>query len=59
VIVDALVKQLDGHMTVVATGGMTVTIRHEHVGDLDPRRGLDGARSNRDIPRDCTHRAAC
>ena len=28
VIVDALVKQLDGHMTVVSTGGVTVTIRH-------------------------------
>jgi len=32
VIVDALVKQLDGHMTVASTGGMTVTIRHAHVG---------------------------
>ena len=31
VIVDALVKQLDGHMTVVTTGGLTVTIRHKHV----------------------------
>jgi chemotaxis protein methyltransferase CheR len=28
VIVDALVKQLDGHMTVVTTDGMTVSIRH-------------------------------
>ena len=28
VIVDALVKQLDGHMTVVATGGVSVAIRH-------------------------------
>lgn len=36
VIVDALVKQLDGHMTVVATDGMTVTIRHEHVVALAP-----------------------
>jgi two-component sensor histidine kinase len=36
VIVDALVKQLDGHMTVVTTGGMTVTIRHAHVGALTP-----------------------
>jgi two-component sensor histidine kinase len=36
VIVDALVKQLDGHMTVVSTGGMTVTIRHAHVGALTP-----------------------
>jgi two-component sensor histidine kinase len=36
VIVDALVKQLAGHMTVVATGGMTVTIRHEHVVTAHP-----------------------
>lgn len=36
VIVDALVKQLEGHMTVVATGGMTVTIRHAHAGAATP-----------------------
>jgi two-component sensor histidine kinase len=30
VIVDALVKQLDGHMAVIASSGMTVTIRHAH-----------------------------
>ncbi|CAN7209015.1 sensor histidine kinase [Caulobacter sp. LjRoot300] len=36
VIVDALVKQLDGHMTVASTGGMTVTIRHAHVGASTP-----------------------
>jgi chemotaxis protein methyltransferase CheR len=36
VIVDALVKQLDGHMTVAATEGMTVTIRHEHAVALAP-----------------------
>jgi two-component sensor histidine kinase len=36
VIVDALVKQLHGHMTVVATGGMTVTIRHAHAGAATP-----------------------
>jgi chemotaxis protein methyltransferase CheR len=36
VIVDALVKQLDGHMMVVSTDGMTVTIRHAHVGALTP-----------------------
>jgi chemotaxis protein methyltransferase CheR len=36
VIVDALVKQLNGHMTVVNTDGMTVTIRHEHVVVLTP-----------------------
>ena len=30
VIVDALVKQLDGQMRVVSAGGMTVTIRHAH-----------------------------
>jgi chemotaxis protein methyltransferase CheR len=36
VIVDALVKQLDGRMTVVSTDGMTVTIRHAHVGALTP-----------------------
>jgi hypothetical protein len=29
--VDALVKQLDGHMTVAAIRGMTVTIRHDDV----------------------------
>jgi two-component sensor histidine kinase len=36
VIVDALVKQLNGHMAVVATDGMTVTIRHEHVVTAPP-----------------------
>jgi two-component sensor histidine kinase len=36
VIVDALVKQLDGHMTVVATGGMTVTIRHAYAATATP-----------------------
>jgi chemotaxis protein methyltransferase CheR len=36
VIVDALVKQLDGHMTVASTGGVTVTIRHAHVGASTP-----------------------
>ena len=36
VIVDALVKQLDGQMTVTTTDGMTVTIRHAHVGALTP-----------------------
>ena len=34
VIVDALVRQLNGRMTVAATNGMTVTIRHEHVAAL-------------------------
>uniref|UniRef100_B0T0G0 histidine kinase n=1 Tax=Caulobacter sp. (strain K31) TaxID=366602 RepID=B0T0G0_CAUSK len=36
VIVDALVKQLDGHMTLTTTGGLTVTIRHTHVVALTP-----------------------
>ena len=35
-IVDALVKQLNGHMTVANTDGMAVTIRHEHVVSLTP-----------------------
>ncbi|KRA59340.1 histidine kinase [Caulobacter sp. Root655] len=36
VIVDALVKQLDGHMTVTTTAGVTVTIRHKDVPVLAP-----------------------
>jgi chemotaxis protein methyltransferase CheR len=36
VIVDALVKQLEGHMTVATTDGVTVTIRHEDVLALAP-----------------------
>jgi chemotaxis protein methyltransferase CheR len=36
VIVDALVKQLDGHMTLATSDGMTVTIRHERVVTLAP-----------------------
>ncbi len=36
VIVDALVKQLDGHMTVVSTDGLTVTIQHRHIVALTP-----------------------
>jgi len=36
VIVDALVKQLDGHMTVASAGGMTVMIRHPHAAILPP-----------------------
>ncbi|EJL36760.1 signal transduction histidine kinase [Caulobacter sp. AP07] len=36
VIVDALVKQLDGHMTVTTTTGVTVTIRHKDAPALAP-----------------------
>jgi chemotaxis protein methyltransferase CheR len=38
VIVDALVKQLDGHMTVATTNGMAVEIRHSDPLPLAPRR---------------------
>jgi chemotaxis protein methyltransferase CheR len=36
VIVDALVRQLAGHMTVVSTGGVSVVIRHAHAGASTP-----------------------
>jgi chemotaxis protein methyltransferase CheR len=36
VIVDALVKQLDGHMTVTTTAGVTVAIRHKDAPALAP-----------------------